>query len=395
MEYFTNIFTKQNTLLSNNNVLNNYILNNDMIDIDINENKNENEITDDEDIIDEDKYKNEINVEIIDENKIDVEMIDVNKIDVEIIDENKIDVDKISIPYKISIPFGTIIYRDNMVSNEPYYVSITDISLFCNMVKVWTGAKNGKKIKDKNGNCKWCPNNRIEDTERSKVIAESIKTNNFLPVTYLQISQIKNNDTYLYKLWDGQHRKSAIKLLLNEVKYHDIIKSKFKCIIYPNDDEKSIKHKFVTINKSVSVSPKLINKLEEELQQDITPDDKNKMNYKKKMNYINNIANNVGIKLSITYKEYMKPSENPNLPHFNFHNTINNLLTYLKENELYTISITELYEKIIKLNNELALKYKNKKMGKQISNRLEKLVKYKIPCYLFIESNDFTTHWNM
>ena len=276
-----------------------------------------------------------------------------------------------------------------MVSNEPYYVSITDISLFCNMVKVWTGAKNGKKIKDKNGNCKWCPNNRIEDTERSKVIAESIKTNNFLPVTYLQISQIKNNDKYLYKLWDGQHRKSAIKLLLNEVKYHDIIKSKFKCIIYPHDDEKSIKHKFVTINKSVSVSPELIKKMEKQLQSDdITPDDINNDN-------INNIANNVGIKLSITYKEYMKPSENPNLPHFNFHNTINNLLTYLKENELYTISITELYEKIIKLNNELALKYKNKKMGKQISNRLEKLAKYKIPCYLFIESNDFTTHWNM
>ena len=287
-----------------------------------------------------------------------------------------------------SIPFGTIIYRDNKYLNESYHVSITDISLFCNMVKVWTGAKNGKKIKDKNGNCKWCPDNRIEDTERSKVIAESIKTNNLLPITYLQISQIKNNDKYLYKLWDGQHRKSAIKLLLNEEKYHDIIKSKFKCIIYLNDNETSIKHKFVTINKSVPVSPALIKKIIQQLQ-DITPNDK------KKMNYINNIANNVGIKLSITYKEYMKPSGNPNLPHFNLHNTINNLLTYLKENELYNISITELYENIIKLNNELAIKYKNKKMGKQISNRLEKIAKYKNPCYLFIESNDFTTHWNL
>ena len=195
----------------------------------------------------------------------------------------------------ISIPFGTIIYRDNKYLNESYHVSITDISLFCNMVKVWTGAKNGKKIKDKNGNCKWCPDNRIEDTERSKVIAESIKNNKFLPITYLQISQIKNNDKYLYKLWDGQHRKSAIKLLLNEEKYHDIIKSKFKCIIYLNDNETSIKHKFVTINKSVPVSPALIKKIIQQLQ-DITPNDK------KKMNYINNIANNVGIKLSITYK---------------------------------------------------------------------------------------------
>ena len=133
------------------------------------------------------------------------------------------------------------------------------------MVQAWTGIIEKEKIYNEEGKACYYRRNRTEDKQRSKEIKHAIINNDNIPVTFLQISIIEKNGIKLYKCWDGQHRRSAIKMLQNNSMVDSTIKNKFKCIVYKNDTSDGIKKKFININKSVPVPSVIIERLENEI----------------------------------------------------------------------------------------------------------------------------------
>ena len=295
-----------------------------------------------------------------------------------------------------TISFGTIMYEDDMAM----YVSIDDPILFCKEVTVWSGV-NERKKEIYNGKSFWTNMNRIEDKQRSKELAEYIKNSMItkginIPVTMLSISQIKKNDTIIYKLWDGQHRRAAIELLCNEKEYYNIIKSKFKCIIYKNiDTEESIIEKFINFNSSVPVAQTIIKHLRERLiklrnKRTKTPEERAEEKRKKRNK---TIAENISNKLGSQFSEYCKTTPKPMLPHFNKDHLTDDLMEYL--NELNSdinarISTNNLYTIILTLNDDISHKYINTKQSDQIKKRLLKISYNPTKLYLFVESDNFT-----
>ena len=172
---------------------------------------------------------------------------------------------------------------------------------------------------------------------------------------------------------------------MGHLKCYPIIKSHFICHIYKNDTKEGIIKKFTEINKSVPVPQEILNMLEHELIR--TNMTKEERNYEK----IKHVADAVSMDLSKIYYEYCKPSNSPILPHFNMHNVNQDIMHYLKECELYDVTDHELLYKITLLNKTLGKKYNSVKLNKQLRNRLEKVNTHTVQCYLFIESDNFTT----
>ena len=280
--------------------------------------------------------------------------------------------------------FGNILYSDE----DSDIVTIENPSLFCKNVKIWNGYEKVVKIRktDENGNTKFYTKNRIEDKNRSKQIALSIMENKYSPTTMIQISElIKEDGEITYYCWDGQHRKGAIKILQDDTLSHPIIKKIFKCIIYRNDTQEGITQKFISINQSISVPQALLDTLKP-----VPIMSEEDINNEK----IKNIVDSVVIKIVNQFSEYSKPSQTPNLPHFNMNNLIQDLMVYLKENKLFDITPIDFFQQIMILNSTLGDKYNNmiltKQISKQLKKRLDKLNKHVTKCYLFIESDNFT-----
>ena len=281
-------------------------------------------------------------------------------------------------PYLV---FGSPIYQDNTL----HMIRIDDPKLFCKNVKIWTGSSKPVTRTDSDGNTKRFTKNRIEDKERSKAIAEAIQNDTISGTSVLSISEVIEDGIPRYLCWDGQHRRGAFKLLQDDIKCYPIIKLHFICHIYKNDTKQGIIKKFTEINKSVPVPQEILNMLELELH-------RNGMS-KKERNYenIKHVADAVSMDLSKIYYEYCKPSNSPILPHFNMHNVNQDIMHYLKEYELYDVTAHELLYKITLLNETLGKKYNSMKLNKQLRNRLEKVNMHTVQCYLFIESDNFTT----
>jgi len=282
--------------------------------------------------------------------------------------------------------FGTILYTNE--NNTEHIVAINNPILFCKIIKPWTGTTEKIKMKDNQGNIKWFSKNRIEDRCRSTAIAESIKHNTIYVTTTLYISEIVENDISKYYCWDGQHRRSAIKQLQYDIDCYSTIKSHFICHIYKNDNKEGIIRKFTEINKSVPVPQAILNMLEIELlRTNMTTEEINNEKIK-------HVADAVSMDLSKMYYEYCKPTNSPILPHFNMHNVNQDIMNYLKEFELYDIIAPELLYKITSLNETLGQKYNSIKLNKQLRKRLDKVNTHQVQCYLFIESDNFTTKLN-
>ena len=282
--------------------------------------------------------------------------------------------------------FGSLIYENE--ENTKNIVAINDPKIFCKIVKPWTGLSEKVKRTDTDGNIRYFTKNRIEDKEHSKAIAEAIQNNTICATTILSISEIIEDGIPRYLCWDGQHRRSAIKILQDDVNCYPIIKSHFICHIYKNDTKEGIIRKFTEINKSVPVPQAIINMLELELYRtSMTLDERNNEKIK-------HVADAVSMDLSKIYYEYCKPSNSPILPNFNMHNINQDIMNYLKEFELYDITAPELLYKITLLNDNLGKKYNSLKLNKQLRNRFDKVKMHKVQCYLFIESDNFTTHLN-
>ena len=268
-----------------------------------------------------------------------------------LIQENTISDDD-DIYYDTNIPFGTIMYEDD----RAMYVSIDDPVLFCKEVTVWSGV-NDRKKEEYNGKSFWSNDNRIENKQRSKELAEYIITTSGInmPITWLSISQKKKNDNIVYKLWDGQHRRAAIKLLSCNVEYHHIIKSKFKCIIYKDiDTEENIIEKFINFNSSVPVSQTIIKNLQERLKilkekktktpQEIAEEKRKKRN--------KTISETISNKLGNQFSEYCKTTPKPILPHFNKDHVADDIMEFLNDTDCYIIT-NNLYKIILELNYDM------------------------------------------
>lgn len=296
--------------------------------------------------------------------------------------------------YYDTIPFGTIMYEDD----KAMFVSIDDPILFCQQVTVWSGV-NDRTIETYNGKQFWSNDNRTEDKKRSYELAEYIKTSVAtteginIPITWLSISQKKKNDMIVYKLWDGQHRRAAIKLLSCDLKYHHIIKSKFKCIIYKDiDTEESIIEKFINFNSSVPVSQTIIKNLQERLKilkdkRTKTPEERAEEKRRKRNKYI---AETISNKLGNEFSEYCKTTPKPILPHFNKDHLTDDLMEFLNETPI-NITTNNLYKIILTLNDDMAYSYTNTISSVQIKKRLLKISYNPTKLYLFVESDNFTS----
>ena len=296
--------------------------------------------------------------------------------------------------YYDTISFGTIMYEDD----KAMYASIDDPILFCKEVTVWSGV-NDRKIETYNGKSFWSNDNRIEDKKRSKELAEYIKTSVAtsgginIPITWLSISQKKKNNKIIYKLWDGQHRRAAIKILSDDLEYHQIIKSKFKCIIYKDiDTEESIIEKFINFNSSVPVSKTIIENLQERLKilkdkRTKTPEERAEEKRKKRNKYI---AETISNKLGNEFTEYCKTTPKPILPHFNKDHLADDLMDFLNETNT-NFTTNNLYKIILTLNDDMAYSYTNTISSVQIKKRLLKISYYTTKLYLFVELDNFTS----
>lgn len=292
--------------------------------------------------------------------------------------------------YDTDVSFGTIMYADD----KAMYVSIDDPVLFCKEVTVWSGV-NDRTIEEYNGRPFWSNDNRVENKERSKELAEYIKTTSGInmPITWLSISQKKKNNRIIYKLWDGQHRRAAIKLLSCNVEYHHIIKSKFKCIIYKDiDTEENIIEKFINFNSSVPVSSTIIKNLQERLKilkdkRTKTPEERAEEKRKKKNK---TIAETISNRLGNQFSEYCKTTPKPILPHFNKDHLADDLMEFLNETTIH-VTTNNLYKLILELNDDIAYSYTNTTLSTQIKKRLSRISYNTTKLYLFVESENFTS----
>jgi hypothetical protein len=205
-----------------------------------------------------------------------------------------------------------------------------------------------------------------------------------IPVTFLQISIIEKNGIKLYKCRDGQHRRSAIKMLQNNSMVDSTIKNKFKCIVYKNDTSDGIKKKFININKSVPVPSVIIERLENEIKGETS------MNKYEKIYKADQIGETIKKYMSETFKEYIRPSDSPQSPYFNKDKLFSIIVNYITENNLYNMNPKDLFDKILVLNHNMGLKYNGMKLSMQMKGRLIRINNYKTKCYLFLEYSDFT-----
>lgn len=209
-----------------------------------------------------------------------------------------------------------IISTINSKDNKYHLCKITDFENFFRHLKIWKG-------------------NRTIDPERIDEIINSIENLSIVP-SLLYISKIENK----FKIWDGQHRFSAIKKLFKKNKNNiNLIKNNFSYFYLFYDDKNSIKYKFNNINKAVPVS-------------DLYTDDK--LDELKRLKIIE-LSNFIIQKFIEKFPNNTSTSKIPKRPNFNRDNLQQNLKNYLENKNLNNLDKLNFWNKILELND----KYKN------------------------------------